>query len=123
MSADALPPRSRREWMARALAMGGLGLFRGAEPLLAQQLPLTPACHDGDEPTLPEIAGPFFKPRSPEREDLTIAGARGRPAEITGTVFTRGCRPLARALVDLWHADDAGEYDNRGFRYRGHVLT
>ncbi|HET9573739.1 MAG TPA: intradiol ring-cleavage dioxygenase, partial [Methyloceanibacter sp.] len=22
-----------------------------------------------------------------------------------------------------WHADDKGEYDNVGFRYRGHVIT
>ena len=26
-------------------------------------------------------------------------------------------------MVDLWHADDKGEYDNIGFRYRGHVTT
>ena len=26
-------------------------------------------------------------------------------------------------MVDLWHADDKGEYDNVGFRYRGHVIT
>jgi hypothetical protein len=26
-------------------------------------------------------------------------------------------------VVDLWHADDKGEYDNIGFRYRGHVIT
>ena len=38
-------------------------------------------------------------------------------------MLTRGCRPVERALVDLWHADDGGAYDNRGFRYRGHVFT
>ena len=27
-------------------------------------------------------------------------------------------------MVDLWHADEkVGEYDNVGFRYRGHVIT
>ena len=26
-------------------------------------------------------------------------------------------------LLDLWHADDKGDYDNSGFRYRGHILT
>src|SRR5204863_10150602 len=35
----------------------------------------------------------------------------------------RRCHPLSGALVDLWHADDKGEYDNTGFRYRGHVST
>jgi protocatechuate 3,4-dioxygenase beta subunit len=30
---------------------------------------------------------------------------------------------VGRALVDLWHADERGEYDNAGFRYRGHLFT
>ena len=38
-------------------------------------------------------------------------------------MLSRSCRPLRGALVDLWHADGKGEYDNIGFRYRGHVIT
>ncbi len=38
-------------------------------------------------------------------------------------MLTRNCRPLRGAVVDLWHADEKGEYDNIGFRYRGHVIT
>ena len=93
-------------------------------PAWAQaDLAATPECKDNDPPTLPEIEGPFYRPRTPERFDLSEAGAKGRPVELAGYVLTRGCRPVERALVDLWHADDAGEYDNRGFRYRGHVFT
>ena len=33
------------------------------------------------------------------------------------------CRPLRGAAVDLWHADEKDEYDNIGFRYRGHVIS
>ena len=87
------------------------------------QAPLTPACHDGDEPTLAETEGPFFKPRSPERADLIEPGMKGRPIVLAGQVLDRGCRPLAHALLDLWHADDNGDYDNAGFRLRGHVFT
>ena len=47
----------------------------------------------------------------------------GTPITLTGFVLTRSCRPIAGALVDLWHADDAGEYDNVGFRLRGHQFT
>lgn len=83
----------------------------------------TPECKDNDPPTLPETEGPFYRPRTPERFDLTEADGKGRPVELTGYVLTRGCRPVERALVDLWHADEAGAYDNRGFRYRGHVYT
>src|SRR5258706_5963434 len=37
-------------------------------------LPPTPACHDGDEATLRQTEGPFFKPSSPERAELLEAG-------------------------------------------------
>ena len=99
------------------------GLLLRARDALAQDLAPTPACHDGDEPTLPEIEGPFFKPKSPRRSDLREAGIAGRPVELSGVVLTRACRPVANALVDLWHADDRGEYDNKGFRLRGHLFT
>jgi protocatechuate 3,4-dioxygenase beta subunit len=54
---------------------------------------------------------------------LVESGTKGRLVEISGQVLTRGCRPVGRALLDLWHADEWGEYDNKGFRYRGHVFT
>jgi protocatechuate 3,4-dioxygenase beta subunit len=111
----------------RVLVTGalGAGLALGIDGVLAQQhgLPPTPACHDGDEPTVPETEGPFFKSRSPQRADLREPGMPGRPAELFGLVLTRACRPVAGALVDLWHADDRGLYDNQGFRLRGHVFT
>jgi protocatechuate 3,4-dioxygenase beta subunit len=87
------------------------------------QTPLTPACHDGDEPTLVQTEGPFFKPRSPERADLIEPGIKGRPIVLAGQVLDRGCKPLSHALIDLWQADDNGNYDNAGFRLRGHVFT
>ena len=49
--------------------------------------------------------------------------ARSRRFELSGFVLTRSCRLLHGAVVDLWHADEKGEYDNIGFRYRGHVIT
>jgi protocatechuate 3,4-dioxygenase beta subunit len=112
-------PTRRRLIAASAAAGAALSFGRFA----SGQTPLTPACHDGDEPTLAETEGPFFKPRSPERADLIEPGIKGRPIVLTGQVLDRGCRPLAHALVDLWHADDSGDYDNKGFRLRGHVLT
>jgi protocatechuate 3,4-dioxygenase beta subunit len=116
--------RSRREILRAALAVGGAGLA-GSTPELsfAQGLPATPQCHDGDEPTMRQTEGPYFKPRSPQRSDLVEANAKGRIVELSGQVLTRSCRPVARALVDLWHADDRGDYDNSGFRYRGHVFA
>jgi protocatechuate 3,4-dioxygenase beta subunit len=87
------------------------------------ELAPTPACKDGDEPTARQTEGPFFKPNSPNRADLREPSLSGRPFELSGLVLTRRCRPVVGALVDIWHADDTGEYDNTGFRYRGHVTT
>jgi protocatechuate 3,4-dioxygenase beta subunit len=110
-------PTRRRFLLTTALA--GLGL--ATEAAAQGQLPPTPACDAG--PTVRQTEGPFFKPRSPQRADLREPGMGGRAVELSGTVLTRGCRPVAGALVDLWHADDKGDYDERGNRCRGHVFT
>ena len=103
------------------LASAAAGLPLTFDVALAQgQLTPTPACGDDHGPTLRQTEGPFFKPRSPERLDLTEPGMRGQPMELSGVVLTRGCKPVPRALFDLWQADDAGDYDNKGFKLRGH---
>jgi protocatechuate 3,4-dioxygenase beta subunit len=121
-SYDRLPSR-RRILMSGAFA--ATCLMPPMDDAFAQRQGLapTPSCHDGDELTIPEIEGPFFKPRSPRRSDLREPGIAGRPVELSGLVLTRACRPVVGALVDLWQADDNGEYDNKGFRLRGHVFT
>jgi protocatechuate 3,4-dioxygenase beta subunit len=86
-------------------------------------LPATPACHDGDEATLRQTEGPFFKPSSPERVELLETGMAGQPIELVGFVLSRACKPHAGALLDFWQADDKGRYDNSGSRLRGHQFA
>ena len=113
----------RRRLLAGSFATC-VALKLAEDAALAQgELKPTPACGEHDEATLRQTEGPFFKPRSPERSDLREPNLKGQPFELTGFVLTRGCRPVGRVLVDLWHADDAGEYDNTGFRLRGHQFT
>ena len=114
---------TRRRFLLNTGILAAGWELSSAGAVLTQELAPTPACHDGDEPTIRQGEGPFFKPKSPERSDLREPGAGGRPFELSGFVLTRRCRPLGGAVVDLWHADDKGEYDNSGFRYRGHVTT
>jgi protocatechuate 3,4-dioxygenase beta subunit len=118
---DPMSHKTRRNVLSGALASAGLGLAPGA--LAQSQLSPTPACRDGDAATVRQTEGPFFKPSSPERGDLRETGTRGQPVELTGVVLTRNCRPVAGALVDLWQADHEGDYDNKGFRLRGHQYT
>jgi len=114
---------TRRRFLLGASTLAAGWELSGANALAAQERAPTPSCHDGDEPTVRQSEGPFFKPSSPERSDLRERGTAGRTFELSGIVLTRSCRPLGGAIVDLWHADEKGDYDNTGFRYRGHVVT
>jgi protocatechuate 3,4-dioxygenase beta subunit len=82
----------------------------------------TPDCDD-DATTPAMTEGPFFTPHSPERTSLLEPGMAGTRVVLTGRVVSRGCTPMAGALLDFWQADDDGEYDNEGFRLRGHQFT
>jgi protocatechuate 3,4-dioxygenase beta subunit len=114
-------PTRRAVLGAGMLAAGSLF---GIESSIAQvPLPATPACHDGDEATLPQTEGPYFRPSSPERVELFEEGMAGQPIELIGLVLTRACKPVPAALLDFWQADAKGEYDNSGFRLRGHQFT
>ena len=120
-----------------ALALGprlfGRDEAAHAEALLAATSPVagrpgktlapTPECADADEPTPSMTEGPFFTPRSPRRSSLLEPGMAGTRIVLSGRVFTRDCRPVPGALLDFWHADDAGDYDNEGYRLRGHLFT
>lgn len=94
-----------------------------AEPPAAAALPPTPACGDDDDPTPPQTEGPYFKADSPERRDLTEPGMAGTALVVTGRVLDTACRPVAAALIDVWHCDDEGVYDNDGYRLRGHQFS
>lgn len=114
--------QTRRRFLVSGAAATGLTLTL-PDFAFAQQLSPTPECKDGHEPTMRQTEGPFFRPRSPQRTNLREPGLSGEAISISGFVLTRGCRPLAGALVDLWHADGSGDYDNKGFRGRGHQFT
>ena len=82
----------------------------------------TPACGEHGV-THPQTPGPYFKPQSPLRASLLEPDMPGTRIVVEGTVLTRDCKPVPRALLDFWQADARGEYDNAGFRLRGHQFT
>ena len=67
-----------------------------------------------------QTEGPFFKTDSPERKNFLESSSTGQRLVLTGAVLTPDCKPVPNALLDFWHSDEQGAYDNRGFRYRGH---
>ena len=115
---------------AAGLKPGWAGEAAAGEALLVDSaaggtraLEPTPGCGDDDEPTPAETEGPFFKPRSPRRTSLLEPGLTGDRIVLEGRVFSRGCHAIGGALLDFWHANHEGEYDNRGFRLRGHQFA
>jgi len=105
----------------RTILKVGAGLFI-AGPMFGnrQALAQTPSCDDN--PTPRQIEGPFYSPQTPRRSKL-IDGLKGEILVLEGRVLSTTCQPLANAIVDLWSCDAAGEYDNAGFKLRGHQIT
>jgi protocatechuate 3,4-dioxygenase beta subunit len=94
----------------------------------AAALPVVPAFAQTRSLTCGELTarqteGPFFKTNTPLRVSLLEPQSKAPRLIVTGQVLSAQCRPVANALLDFWHADEDGEYDNRGFRYRGHQFT
>lgn len=89
----------------------------------AQTLPATPPCGSDAATTASQTEGPFYRRRTPQRASLLDPGVRGDRLLLGGQVLGTDCKPIANALLDFWHADAQGEYDNDGFRLRGHVFS
>lgn len=68
------------------------------------------------------IEGPYYKQGSPARNDIRD-NAPGIPITLSGYVMDSNCNPIAGAWIDFWQADASGNYDNQGFRLRGHQFT
>ncbi|GAA4442904.1 hypothetical protein GCM10023188_43130 [Pontibacter saemangeumensis] len=100
--------------------MGFLARYTKTEPA---SLPPTPSCDDHDEPTPRQTEGPYFKPASPERSSLLQPGLNGTKLILAGQVLNTDCQPVAKALLDWWHCDSEGNYDNDGYTLRGHQYT
>lgn len=61
--------------------------------------------------------GPFWRANAPFTNDLRRPG--GTPIVVAGTIRdARTCKPLPNALLDVWHADHHGEYDDKLGRAR-----
>lgn len=112
----------RRRLLGAGLALPLLA-WRGVG---AQALRPTPACGEAGAAVLQtpaQTAGPYYTPNSPKRASLIEPGGPGRRLILAGRVVTTACRPVSGALLDVWHCDAAGRYDNQGYRFRGHLFA
>jgi protocatechuate 3,4-dioxygenase beta subunit len=97
---------SRRELAALGLAIPALVPLHAGEPKTA---------------TPKEVLGPFFRKGAPNTAKLRAAGAAGTPLHVRGVVYNTKGDIVPEARVELWHADDHGDYDTQGFSYRARL--
>lgn len=100
----------RRHLLRTGLAsLATVALAGPARLVLAQSCPA---------PTEPNIEGPFYRPGAPRRSRL-VDGLAHAGLVVNGRVTDASCRPLAGTVLEVWQADEHGEYDLAGDRFRG----
>ena len=72
----------------------------------------------GEDPTTTDILGPFYRPGAPFRTDLVQAGTKGEILHFSGAILGKdGKTTLKNALVEIWHCNEDGVYDNTSDDY------
>ena len=70
--------------------------------------------------------GPFYTDNPPMIQDNILA-AENEPGSrmiITGRILNLDCDEfIPNTIVDVWHANNAGQYDNQGFSLRGFTTS
>lgn len=114
--------KDRRTFLKNtALATLGLGLGTAANANAAINKP--ESLLTCDRTTLDYYGeGPFYTEGPPMLENNQLAGS-DEPGErmiISGRVLNLACSEfLPNTVVDVWHANEAGGYDNAGYNLRG----
>jgi protocatechuate 3,4-dioxygenase beta subunit len=121
---------SRREFLSRtslglavASGTGELLLRADAAPTLANGVE-APA--SGLVATRPVVAGPFYRAGAPYRAKSTAPFEQGTVLLLSGRIWSLAARrPIAGAVMDVWHVDVEGNYSNGAtdFRNRARLIT
>ena len=113
---------TRRDFLRNTtISLAGIPLFALMQ---CREETTSPAvtCRTGQD-----ILGPFYRAEAPFRTALNVLNEAGTPVLIHGRVLSsQDCTtPLRGAIVDVWHADHQGEYDNTSsdFKFRGRINT
>ena len=115
-----MPGPSRRDVLGNLIS---LGLLSTASTLSATTLVemFAEAEKRSLKPTPPNDLGPFYKAGAPKIRDLRRTSDHGLPLSVTGDVLSVNGDALPGALVEVWHTDPHGQYDNTGFNYRAQM--
>ncbi|PCJ63651.1 MAG: hypothetical protein COA58_16065 [Bacteroidetes bacterium] len=116
---------SRRQFLKNAsLATLAIGLAPLTSKAKSNQTSKADECEKTTQDYYGE--GPFYSENPPEitAGKLASESEAGTKIRITGRVQNLDCSEyIPDTIIDIWHADNAGEYDNEGFNLRGKVKS
>ncbi len=102
--------------------LGGVGVVAAGYPLARSLSQARDARAGGKfKPTPSNTLGPFYKEGAPTRERLIEPNEAGVPLLVAGRVFNTEGEPLTNAVIEVFHSDNDGNYDQEGFRHRARV--
>ncbi|MEM7102701.1 MAG: hypothetical protein AAF502_06150 [Bacteroidota bacterium] len=70
--------------------------------------------------------GPFYTANPPVIQEFMLAGESepGTRLIVSGRVYDLSCNEfIPNTIIDVWHANDAGAYDNQGYNLRGQTTS
>lgn len=114
---------SRRAFVGRVLAAAFLSVATARAQGLDQFAVSEPPCTDDPRVTPAVPRDGRYRAGAPVVSVLAGARAGSHRLALSGTVTGVTCGRVAGARVNLWHADERGQYDMAGFRFRGQQVT
>ena len=74
--------------------------------------------------TIPQMEGPYYYNNLTDTIDMTNGATEGI-VTLHGQLINIACQPIAQAKIDIWHANEIGDYDlSSGSRvHYGYIVT
>jgi len=117
---------SRRQFLRNtslaALSLGILPTIAKATEPLKPNSPIL--CNESTEDAYGQ--GPFYTANAPSIQNDMLANSNevGTRLTLSGQVLNLACSEvIPNTEIDIWHANDAGEYDNSGYNLRGKATS
>ena len=113
---------SRRQFLKNtSLAALSLGILPSIAKTTEPLKPNSPVlCDESTEDAYGQ--GPFYTANAPAIQNDILANSNevGTRLILSGQVLNLACSEvIPNTEIDIWHANDAGEYDNSGYNLRG----
>ena len=116
----------RRQFLRNtSLAALSFGILPALAKTTTKPKPNSPVlCNESTEDAYGQ--GPFYTANAPaiQNDMLADSNETGKRLILSGQVYNLACSEvIPNTEIDIWHANDAGAYDNTGYNLRGKATS